>query len=708
MGVEEKANILVIDDRQENLLTMRLILEQLGQNVVTAESGREALRWLLDQDFAVILLDVNMPGMDGFETAALIRQRKRSVSTPIIFITAYSDEMHTAQGYSLGAVDYILSPVVPEVLRTKVSVFVELFLKNEQVKRHADERVALAREQAARAAAEEATQRSLFLAEAGMSLAKTLDFGGTLRALLNLTVPYLADLGAVTLLDGQGDFGETQLAFATGSESEVVHGLIRSRQALPAELADAIDRTLASGVPVFLSQPLFDGSALPFPSPFPLHSAVAIPLRARGRNLGAMTLAVGPSGRTFTPNDLALPEDVVSRAAIAIDNARLYRDIQESDRQKNEFLAMLAHELRNPLAPIRNAVQVLQIPHANHDQQAWAKAIIHRQVEQMVRLVDDLLDVSRITQGKIQLKIELVDAATIVNRAVETSQPLIQSRGHILNVTFPEEPLYVEADPTRLAQALGNLLNNAAKYTEKRGRIEVSVGRERDEAVFRVRDSGVGIAPEMLAHVFDLFAQVDRSLDRSQGGLGIGLTLVRRLVELHGGVVHASSAGHNQGSEFVVRLPAKEQKVPLQFSENKRVGPARPAGARRILVVDDNADSAESLAVLLRADGHEVRTALDGPAALAISEEFLPEVVVLDIGLPLMDGYEVARRLRARPGLERVDLVALTGYGQPEDRQRGKEAGFDHYLVKPARAETLLELVSSSQASDNLVTHASR
>jgi signal transduction histidine kinase len=701
MGAEEKVNILVVDDLQENLLTMRMILEDLGQNVITARSGREALRWLLDQDFAVILLDVNMPEMDGFETAALIRRRKRSVSTPIIFITAYSDEMHAAQGYSLGAVDYILSPVVPEVLRTKVSVFVELFRKNAEVKRHADERVAFAREQAARAAAEEATQRSLFLAEAGMSLAKALDYDATLRALLDLTVPYLADLGALTLLDGQGDLGETHIALATddeNAESEVVHERIGSRQALPADLAGAIDRTLASGVPVFLAHPLFEGAGLPISSPFPLQSAVSIPMRARGRTLGAMTLAVGSSGRTFTPNDLALAEDVVGRAAIAIDNARLYRDIQESDRHKNEFLAMLAHELRNPLAPIRNAVHVLQIPQANPDQQEWAKAIIHRQIEQMVRLVDDLLDVSRITQGKIQLKTELVDATTIVGCAVETSQPLIQSRGHTLHVSFPGEPLYVEADSTRFAQVLGNLLNNAAKYTEKGGRIEVSVGREGEEAVFRVRDSGVGIAPEMLAHVFDLFAQVDRSLDRSQGGLGIGLTLVRRLVELHGGSVRASSAGHHQGSEFVVRLPAKEHKEPPPFSENGKVGPLRPAGARRILVVDDNADGAESLAMLLRSDGHEVHTALDGPAALAISDAFLPEVVLLDIGLPLMDGYEVARRLRTKPGLERVLLVALTGYGQIEDRLRGKAAGFDHYFVKPARAEALAELIFSAQA----------
>jgi signal transduction histidine kinase/ActR/RegA family two-component response regulator len=612
--------------------------------------------------------------------------------------------MHAAQGYSLGAVDYILSPVIPEVLRTKVSVFVELFRKNEQVKRHADERVAFAREQAARAAAEEATQRSLFLAEAGAALAKTLDFGATLRALLDLTVPYIADLGAVTLLDGQGDVGETQFAFAVdgeNTESDVVHGVIGRRQELPADLEGAIDRTLATGVPISLAQPLFEGMALTAS----LQSAEVIPLRARGRNLGAMTLALGPSGRTFTPNGLALVKDVVGRAAIAIDNARLYRDVQQSDRQKNEFLAMLAHELRNPLAPIRNAIQVLKMPHANHEQQEWAKAIIYRQVEQLVRLVDDLLDVSRITQGKIQLKMQLVDAATIVSRAVETSQPLIQSRDHVLNVTLSKEPLYLEADPTRLAQVLSNLLNNAAKYTEKRGRIEVSVEREGDEAVFSVRDSGIGIAPEMLMHIFDLFAQADRSLDRSQGGLGIGLTLVRRLVELHGGSVRASSAGHNQGSEFVVRLPTKELRVPSPHFENGGGRLARPASTRRILVVDDNADGAESLAVLLRSIGHEVRTAFDGPKALGAGEEFLPEVVLLDIGLPRLDGYEVARRMRAIPGLERVHLIALTGYGQQKDRQRGDEAGFDHYLVKPARLEVLLELISS-KTSDNLVTDA--
>jgi CheY-like chemotaxis protein len=404
---------------------------------------------------------------------------------------------------------------------------------------------------------------------------------------------------------------------------------------------------------------------------------------------------MGPSGRRHGPADLALAEDLAGRAALALDNARLYREIQEDGRRKNEFLAMLAHELRNPLAPIRNAALILQANGVEPAQQQWAAGIVHRQVQQLTRLVDDLLDVSRITRGKIQLHPEPSDVAAVVTRAVEISRPLLDQRKHTLHVCLPPEPVRAVLDPVRVSQVLANLLNNAAKYTEEGGTVCLTAERAGDELVFRVRDTGIGIQPEMLPHVFDMFTQADRSLDRSQGGLGIGLTLVRRLVELHGGRVEAHSAGPQQGSEFVARLPFRAE-APAPAANGENTSPA-PAPRFRVLVVDDNVDSAESVALLLQTMGQVVQTAYDGATALEAVESFGPDVVLLDIGLPGMDGYEVARELRRR-GLTDVILVALTGYGQQEDQARARAAGFDHHLVKPADVALLPELFASFRA----------
>jgi CheY-like chemotaxis protein/nitrogen-specific signal transduction histidine kinase len=398
---------------------------------------------------------------------------------------------------------------------------------------------------------------------------------------------------------------------------------------------------------------------------------------------------MGPSGRVHGAADVSLAKDLAGRAATAIDNARLYRDVQEADVRKNEFLAMLAHELRNPLAPIRTAVHLLRMTGSSTPESKWAHDLIDRQLQQMVRLVDDLLDVSRITRGKITLLRETVDVALVVKHAIESSRPLIESQRHTLTVALPEEPLLVECDLTRLAQVFSNLLNNAAKYTREAGRIWLTVAREGDEAVVRVRDSGMGIPADMLAKVFDLFIQVDHSIDRSQGGLGIGLTLVRQLVEMQNGTVTALSDGPDQGSEFVVRLPVVTE-APL--AQHVAVGDAlagQPAAPLRILVVDDNVDGAESLAMVLRLSGHEVALAHDGLAAMDTALHFRPRVVLLDIGLPGIDGYEVARRLRRVPGLDGILLVAITGYGRDEDRALTQQAGFDLHLVKPVDATVL-------------------
>jgi PAS domain S-box-containing protein len=367
--------------------------------------------------------------------------------------------------------------------------------------------------------------------------------------------------------------------------------------------------------------------------------------------------------------------------------------LREADRRKDEFLAMLANELRNPLAPIRNAAQVLKLLNIEEPKAQWAREVIERQTQSLSHIVDDLLDVSRITKGKITLHREPLELATIVSRAIETSRPLIDARHHELSVSVPPESLRVEGDLTRLAQVLSNLLNNAAKYTDECGKISLTVLRENDRIALRVRDTGVGIAPDVLPHIFDLFIQADRSLDRSEGGLGLGLTLVRHLVEMHSGTVEAHSDGPGRGSEFVVHLPLLSA-AERPSEDSPAIGAATPA-ALRVLVVEDNIDSAEMLAIMLQLEGHQVRTAHDGSNAIKVAITFRPDVALIDIGLPEMDGYEVARRLRELPQTQKMVLIALTGYGQAEDRRRTRDAGFDHHLVKPVEPDALEALLNS-------------
>jgi len=356
--------------------------------------------------------------------------------------------------------------------------------------------------------------------------------------------------------------------------------------------------------------------------------------------------------------------------------------LAEADRQKDEFLAMLSHELRNPLAPMRNALYLLKRAQQDRETMKAACDVMERQMHQLVRLVDDLLDVSRIIRGKIDLRRDRLDIGAVVARAVEMAQPVVDAHGHVVDVSLPEGPLQVEGDMVRLAQVLSNLLTNAAKYSGSAGRIAVAVRREGDDALIAVRDQGAGIPQELLQRIFDLFVQGEHTLARSQGGLGIGLTVVRRLVEMHGGSVSAASAGPGQGSEFQVRLPLAPGSSEGDATEASRPLPASPEGGRkRLLVVDDNVDAAETIAKLLRLAGYDAECVYDGPSALEAVERRRPDVVVLDIGLPGMDGYEVARRLRAR--FRRLPLIAVTGYGQDSDRSRSLQAGFDHHFTKP-------------------------
>lgn len=384
--------------------------------------------------------------------------------------------------------------------------------------------------------------------------------------------------------------------------------------------------------------------------------------------------------------------DITERKRLDDQLQRYAADLAEADRHKNEFLAMLAHELRNPLAPICNALEIMRLTGGNGE----AAEMLDRQVGQMVRLVDDLLDVSRISRGKIELRKGRIELASAVHHAVEAARPLIASMGQELTVTLPRGPIYLNADPTRLAQVVGNLVNNACKYTGRGGRIRLTVEREGEQAVMAIRDNGIGIAADQLPLIFDMFSQVRGPLLGSQGGLGIGLTLVKRLVEMHDGTVEARSAGVGQGSEFVVRLPIAAA-APEPPAPEPTVGePATPT-ARRILVVDDNPDTATSLATLLELTGNETHIAHDGLEAVAAAAAFRPDIVLLDIGLPKMDGFEAARKIRAEPWGRTMVLVALTGWGQEEDRRESRESGFDGHMVKPVDFAALKKLLAELQ-----------
>ncbi|HEV8613629.1 MAG TPA: ATP-binding protein, partial [Gemmatimonadales bacterium] len=372
----------------------------------------------------------------------------------------------------------------------------------------------------------------------------------------------------------------------------------------------------------------------------------------------------------------------------------LAEQLQAADRRKDEFLALLAHELRNPLAPMRNAINILRLKESQDPDVLWCRGVIERQATQLTRLVDDLLDVSRITLGKIKLRLQPLDLAAVVARAVETSRPLIDAHRHELIVTLPEAPVRVEGDRARLIQVIANLLNNAAKYQNEGGTIALIVERDANSTVITVRDRGIGVAPEMLSEIFELFSQGERTLDRAQGGLGIGLSLVKTVVSLHGGSVSAASDGIGRGSEFSIRLPCLLQELdgyrPSDEGETTEVPDCPPL---RILVVDDSRDSADSLSKLLQLAGHEVLTAHEAEQALHLAATAQPSVVLLDIGLPGMDGYEVCRRLR-QSGLTNALIVAMTGYGLERDRRRSQEAGFDTHMVKPVPPGELMKLMA--------------
>jgi signal transduction histidine kinase/DNA-binding response OmpR family regulator len=704
-----RADILIVDDLPENRVAFRTLLDDLHQNLILVRSGREALSAVLRHDFAVILLDVNMPDIDGLETASLIRQNRRSAHTPIIFITAFADEIQTQRGYSLGAVDYILSPVVPEVLRSKVKVFVDLHIMQQRLRYQADERVALAAAESARQSAEESAARLKFLLRASKALAKSLDGEKGARELLELMVPEYAGFAAIALLsdtkdpfrvlkrmdrtDGSGPDGERLRSDFHGRVKTSVARAIDSRQRV--ELGTEELRHLLGEK---VSQALR------------LRTGQIVPLMAGERPLGALMAA----SASDSPDWLML-EELASRAAVALENAYLYqrleaeiterrqieRELQDANARKDEFLAMLSHELRNPLTPISAAVEIIRQVAPDDPQLAWATDVTARQLNHLVYLVDELLDAARISRGKIVLRTELVNLLEVVEQGIETVRPLIDARGHTLTQSLPDTPIWLRGDFARLSQVVSNLLNNAAKYTEDGGHIHLELRFEQDEALIVVRDDGIGIEQDLLPSVFELFKQGRRSLDRRQGGLGIGLTVVKRLIELHRGTIDAWSAGAGKGAEFRVRLPCLTE-VSRQAEAGDVYSGRFRSGGCRILVVDDNKDGADAIGIFLRLNGHEVMEVGDGMQALECLQAYAPDVVILDIGLPLLDGYEVARRIRLQPENKHILLIALTGYGQKWEQRQGMEVGFDLYFVKPANPLVLLDAIVKWQASTSL------
>ncbi len=711
----ERTNILVVDDRPEQLLVFRTILEELGQNLVFVKSGREALGAILAQEFAVILLDVNMPDLDGLETAKLIRDYRRAAHTPIIFVTAYADELQTARGYSLGAVDYILAPVNPQILRTKVKVFVELNVMRQRERRQAEQRVALATAESARKAAEGNARRAELLSHASRVLSGTLDAAIASRQLLELVVPRLAPFAMLVPLSERQQ-AQAGLVCTVKAAGDGCDFLVLSEGDLPTQARDGITLALERSACVDLEDAaahlLLSGVLVHARIPaakMELQSVAAVPLLFSDKPLGVLFVA----DRRGNLCDRAALEELASRAAIAFENARLVRNLQvevmerqtaeeklrQASRRKDEFLAMLSHELRNPLAPISNAIELVRRMAPNEPKIVWAGEVMDRQVKHLTQLVEELLDVARIGQGKIALKKESFELSALLAHAVETARPGIEARGHKLRIKQPEKPVWLQGDFGRLAQSVGNLLSNAAKYTEKGGAVDLTAKVEGGTAIISVRDNGIGIDAELLPRIFELFEQGERGLDRSQGGLGVGLSVARSLVEAHHGRLEASSQGVGKGSEFRIFLPCVTV-VQRDGDAKAATNQVRDAGGVRVLIVEDNMDAAESAALYLNMEGHSVKAVHDGKQALDCARVFAPQVVVLDIGLPVVDGYAVARALRAAPETRSALLIALTGYGQKEDIERAMEAGFDLHLVKPADLKRLAEMIGEFSVSE--------
>jgi signal transduction histidine kinase/DNA-binding response OmpR family regulator len=702
---EEKVSILIVDDRPDKLLAHETVLAELNQNLVRATSGKEALRCLLKQDFAVILLDVNMPGMDGFETAALIRQRQRSETTPIIFISAVNDtETHVSRGYSLGAVDYILTPVVPEILRAKIAVFVDLFKKTEQIKRQAEEREKFIREQAALADAEARQERLAFLADASNVLAGSLEYHKTFHSLAHLVVPRLADFCVVLATEEDGSLRQVAVAHSNLIEEPVLRKLAEEFPASSAARTGGahVVKTGQSEMCCDMENEALDQV---FQRPedrdlllsFDPKSFIAVPLKTYDRVLGAIVMVNTSEGRMCGTEELALAEELAHRAALAIDNASLYKAAQraraESERAnvaKDSFLAMLSHELRTPLTPVLTSVLALEQTDDLSDEVRASLQMIRRNVELEARLIDDLLDLTRISKGKVQLSLEEVDAHLLLRNAVEICQADIDKKNLALRTDFAAENVHLEADPARLQQIFWNLIKNAVKFTPEGGRLEIRTQNNNGQLQVQVSDSGMGIDAETLPKIFNAFEQGDRM---QLGGLGLGLAISKALVETHSGTLTAESPGQNQGATFTAMFPVAEHNA----GASKNAIPSLPVArkAMRVLLVEDHEDTNRSLTQLLRRRGYHVQAAHSVESALEAAAQERFDVLVSDIGLPDGSGIELMQKLK---GDHQIFGIALTGFGMEEDLRRSHDVGFTHHLIKPVDLNRLDALIQQADS----------
>ncbi len=545
----------------------------------------------------------------------------------------------------------------------------------------------------AQAAEHQQTVRLRMLWEAAATLLTADDPDAMLRSLLSKIGPQLGvDVFFNYMVNEAGD--ALRLASCEGIPAETAAGITRL------EFGQAICGTVALQRQPIVAHDIqhSDDPKAQLVKSFGIRAYACNPLLADSTLLGTLSFASRTKDQ-FDPDELAFLETICQYVTVAYERLRLLHELKEADRRKDEFLATLAHELRNPLAPVRNAVHLLRLKGTDDPELRWSRDVIERQVDHLTRLIDDLLDISRITRNKLELRRQRLELTEIISGAVEASRPLIEECGHQLTVTLPEQPVYLDGDAVRLAQVFLNLLNNAAKYTERGGQIHLSADREGSDVVVSIKDNGMGIPAEILPRLFQIFFQVDRSLEKSQGGLGIGLSLVRRLVELHGGSVAALSDGAGQGSEFIVRLPVLLDPAPTKRHDPGTNGNGHATAAQRILVVDDNRDAANSLAMLLRLSGHDVHTAYDGLAGVEAAEWLRPDVVLLDIGMPKLNGYDACQRIRTQPWGRDIKLVALTGWGQEDDRARSLEAGFDGHLIKPVELNALRDLLNAPPAT---------
>ncbi|NML30296.1 hybrid sensor histidine kinase/response regulator [Paraburkholderia antibiotica] len=631
--------ILNVDDNEGARYAKTRILSRAGFMVIEAGNGADAIERARISQPDLVLLDVNLPDLNGFEVCRRIKAAPETSGVLVIHTSAAAvQSMDRVRGLEGGADSYLTEPIEPAELIAQVRALLRV-RRAEGALRESEERFRQMAENIDDVfwMLDPATSQLLYVSPAYRRLWGDAAHEPTPTARHWANHIHPQDAAAVEV---------AYRALATGVAYEIEYRIVRP----DGETRWAVERG------------------------FPVRDA-----RERIYRLAGIV------------------NDISDRKA----NEMMLRD---ADRRKDEFLAMLAHELRNPLAPIRNAIELLD-PNRSPSQESFEamRAVIGRQVKHLSRLVDDLLDVARITQGKITLRQEIVELASALEAAIETVRPALNRKGHTLTRVLPGEPLFVVGDGVRIAQVLGNILSNAAKYTPQGGdiRIEARASNDMqddapDEVLISVRDNGVGIAADTLPHIFDLFVQSEISLERSEGGLGIGLPLARTLVELHGGRIEAFSAGPGRGSEFVVRLPLTRLANAAEPAPGASLAAQQDAGpALRVLLVDDSVDAALALSLVLQADGYDVRVAHEADSALELAAQFEPQAVLLDLGLPGMDGFQLAQEMRRRPNTANALLIAVTGYGQATDRQRSREAGFDHHLVKPVSVEEIHNVIAS-------------